>query len=81
MDSLLSAFFSAQVGRLQLAVAARLARTDPNSPVNPDVGSSVTKLVDAAQQNTQPPQTLQPSQAPISILVAVARISDSDIPD
>ena len=54
MDSLLSAFFSAQVGRLQLAVTARLARTDPNSPVNPDVGSSVTKLVDAAQQNTQP---------------------------
>jgi hypothetical protein len=39
MDSLLSAFFSAQVGRLQLAVAARLARTDPNSPIKPDVGS------------------------------------------
>src|SRR5215831_16087856 len=42
MDSLLSAFFSAQVGRLQLAVAARLARTDANSPVNPDVAPSVT---------------------------------------
>ena len=54
MDSLLSAFFSAQIGRLQLAVAARLARTDPNSPINPDVGPSVTKLVDAAQQNAQP---------------------------
>ena len=54
MDSLLSAFFSAQVGRLQLAVAARLARTDPNSPINPDVGPSVTKLIDAAQQNAQP---------------------------
>jgi len=54
MDSLLSAFFSAQVGRLQLAVAARLARTDANSPVNPDVAPSVTKLVNAAQQNAQP---------------------------
>ncbi len=54
MDNLLSAFFSAQVGRLQLAVAARLARTDPNIPVNPDVGPSVTKLLDAAQQNAQP---------------------------
>jgi hypothetical protein len=55
MDNLLSAFFSAQVGRLQLAVAARLARrTDSNNPINPDVGASITKLVDAAQQNTQP---------------------------
>jgi hypothetical protein len=54
VDKLLSAFFSAQVGRLQLAVAARLARTDPNSPINPDVASSVTKLVDAAQQSAQP---------------------------
>ena len=54
MDNLLSAFFSAQVGRLQLAVAARLARTDPNSPINPDAGPSVAKLVDAAQQNAQP---------------------------
>jgi hypothetical protein len=54
MDSLVSAFFSAQVGRLQLAVAARLARTDPNSPVNPNVGRSVAKLVGAAQQSAQP---------------------------
>jgi hypothetical protein len=54
MDSLLSAFFGTQVGRLQLAAAARLARTDPNSPVNPDMGPSVTKLVDAAQQSVQP---------------------------
>ena len=54
MDSLLSAFFSAQVGRLQLAVAARLARTDPNSPNNPDVGPLVTKLVNAAQQSMRP---------------------------
>ena len=51
MDNLLSAFFSAQVGRLQLAVAARLARTEP---VNPDVGRSVAKLVGAAQQSAQP---------------------------
>ena len=48
MDNLLSAFFGAQVGRLQLAVAARLARTNSNSPVNPDVGPSVAKLVGAA---------------------------------
>jgi hypothetical protein len=54
MDNLLSAFFSAQVGQLQLAVAARLARIDPNSPVDPDMGQSVTKLVDAAQQSAQP---------------------------
>ncbi len=54
MDNLLSAFFGAQVGRLQLAVAARLARTDPNSSVNPNVGPSVSKLVNAAQQSAQP---------------------------
>ena len=54
MDSLLSAFFGAQVGRLQLAVAARLARADSNSLVNQDVGPSITKLLDAAQQNAQP---------------------------
>jgi hypothetical protein len=54
MDSLLSDFFSARVGRLQLAVAARLARADPNSPINPDVAPSVAKLVEAAQQNAQP---------------------------
>ena len=53
MDNLLSAFFSAQFGRLQLA-AARLAHTDPNSPVKPDVGPSVAKLVGAAQQAGQP---------------------------
>lgn len=35
---------------MQLAVAARLLRTDPD---NPDNGSSVAKLVDAAQQNFQ----------------------------
>jgi hypothetical protein len=39
---------SAQVGRLQLAVAASLARTDPQS------GSSIAQLLDAAQQNFAP---------------------------
>jgi hypothetical protein len=38
----------AQVGQLQLAVAARLARMDLQS------GSSVTKLVDAAEQSLAP---------------------------
>jgi hypothetical protein len=52
--SFLSAFFSAQVGQLRLAVAARLVGTDPNNPINPGVGPSVTKLVDAAQQSAQP---------------------------
>jgi hypothetical protein len=49
--SLISAFISAQVGRFQLAVAARLSRSDPS---NLDSGASVTKLVDAAQQNIEP---------------------------
>jgi hypothetical protein len=35
----------AQTGMVQLAVAARLAR------MNADQGSSVAKLIDAAQQN------------------------------
>jgi hypothetical protein len=46
--SLISALISAQVGRLQLAVAASLARTDPQS------GSSVAQLVDAAEQSFAP---------------------------
>jgi len=46
--SLISAFFAAQVGQMQLAVAARLAQTDPQS------GSSVTQLIDAAEQNAAP---------------------------
>jgi hypothetical protein len=54
MDNFLSALFGAETGRLQLAVAAQLARTDPNNPLNPDVGPSVTQLVDAAQQSAQP---------------------------
>jgi hypothetical protein len=54
MDSLLSAFIGAQVGQFQLAAAAQLTRTDANDPVNPDIGTSVTKLVDAAQQSIEP---------------------------
>jgi hypothetical protein len=46
--SLISAFIGAQTGMLQLAVAARLARTDDQS------GSLVTKLIDAAQQSFAP---------------------------
>jgi hypothetical protein len=54
MDSFLSALYGAETGRLQLGVAAQLARTDPNNPLNPDVGPSITKLVDAAQQSMEP---------------------------
>jgi hypothetical protein len=46
--SVISALFAARIGQLQLVVAARLARTDPQS------GSSVTQLIDAAQQNFDP---------------------------
>ena len=46
--SLISAFMSAQTGMLQLAVAARLAR------MRADNGSSVAKLIDAAQQSFAP---------------------------
>ena len=46
--SLISALLGAQVGELQLAVAARLARTDAQS------GSAVARLLDAAQQNFAP---------------------------
>jgi hypothetical protein len=52
MDKLLSAFFGAQVGQLQLAVAARLARTSTDG-MN-DTASSIAQLVDAAQQSAQP---------------------------
>jgi hypothetical protein len=44
--SLISAFFGAQVGEMQLAVAARLARMNA-----PDMVSSVSQLVDAADQS------------------------------
>ncbi len=46
--SLISAFIGAQVGEMQLAVAARLAR------MNADNASSVTQLIDAAQQSSAP---------------------------
>jgi hypothetical protein len=49
--SLISAFIGAQVGQFQLAVAARLLRMNPE---NPDSGSSVAQLLDAAQQNFDP---------------------------
>ena len=43
--SLISAFLGAQTGMMQLAFAARFAR------MNADQASSVTKLIDAAEQN------------------------------
>jgi hypothetical protein len=46
--SLITALMGAQTGMVQLAVAARLAR------MNADQGSSVAKLIDAAQQNIDP---------------------------
>jgi hypothetical protein len=46
--SLLTALMGAQTGMMQLAVAARLAR------MNADQGSSVAKLIDAAQQSFSP---------------------------
>jgi hypothetical protein len=48
LASLVSALISAQVGEMQLAVAGRLAQTQPQSE------SSVTQLLDAAQQNFNP---------------------------
>jgi hypothetical protein len=44
--SLITALVGSQTGMLQLAVAARLERTDQQ-----DSGASVAKLIDAAQQN------------------------------
>jgi hypothetical protein len=43
--SLISALLGAQTGMVQFAVAARLAQ------MNADQGSSVAKLIDAAEQN------------------------------
>ncbi len=49
MDTnLISAFFGAQTGMMQLAVAARLAR------MNAQTGSSIVQLIDAAQQSAAP---------------------------
>lgn len=44
--SLISAFIGAEVGEMQLAVAARLARMD-----DPDMGSAVSQLANAADQS------------------------------
>jgi hypothetical protein len=46
--SLITALMGAQTGMVQLALAARLARMDA------DQGSSVAKLIEAAQQNIDP---------------------------
>lgn len=43
--SLIAGFLGAQTGMMQLAFAARFAR------MNADQASSVTRLIDAAQQN------------------------------
>jgi hypothetical protein len=49
MDTgLISALIGAQTGMLQLAAAARLARTDQQS------GASAAQLIGAAQQNFDP---------------------------
>ncbi len=45
VGSLVSAFLAARVGEMQLAVAARIAKTQP------DGGGSVTELTAAADQN------------------------------
>jgi hypothetical protein len=46
--SLITALAGAQTGMMQLAIAARLER------MNADQGTSVVKLIDAAQQNIDP---------------------------
>ncbi len=45
--SIATAAIGAQAAMLQLAIAARLAR------MNADMGSSIVKLIDAAQQNAK----------------------------
>jgi hypothetical protein len=45
MDNLISAFMGAQVGQMQLAIAAKMLR------MNADAAQSVVKMIDAAQQN------------------------------
>jgi hypothetical protein len=47
VGSLVSALIAARVGQMQLAAAARIAKTEANS------GDAVAKLVDAADQNAQ----------------------------
>jgi|HubBroStandDraft_6_1064221.scaffolds.fasta_scaffold2160404_1 hypothetical protein len=48
--SLISAFFGAQVGMMQLAVAGDLARMDGNNPTS-DNSSEISQLVGAADQS------------------------------
>jgi hypothetical protein len=45
MDNLISAFIGAQMGQVQLAVAAKMLKMDANQ------AQSVVKLIDSAQQN------------------------------
>ena len=47
IGSLVSALFAARIGQMQLAAAAKIAKTEADS------GAAVTKLVDAANQNAQ----------------------------
>jgi hypothetical protein len=49
MMSLISAFVGADIGKMQLAVAVEIARTDI-----PGTASSVSQLADAAQQSAAP---------------------------
>ncbi len=49
MTSLISAFIGADVGKMQLSVAAEIARTDI-----PGTASSVSQLADAADANAAP---------------------------
>jgi hypothetical protein len=48
--SLISAFFGAQVGMMQLAVAGDLARMDADNPTSNN-SSSIVQLTDAADQS------------------------------
>jgi hypothetical protein len=48
--SLISAFFGAQVGMMQLAVAADLARMDSNNPTSNN-SSEIAQLVGAADNS------------------------------
>jgi len=45
VGSLVSSLLAARMAQMQLAIAARLARSDP------DPGEAVSKLVNAAEQN------------------------------
>ncbi len=47
VGSVVSAFLAARIGQMQLAAAAKIAKTEADS------GNAVAKLVAAADQNTQ----------------------------